>query len=196
MPTPEEITTFLDDVPGENPWVRGAPPADAVLIVDADPAWPSLFEHLAADLAAALGPTALTLEHVGSTSVPDLAAKPVVDIDLTVADPADEDAYLPIVEGLGYWLVVREPGWYEHRCLRLEQPRAHLHVWGPDGPEPVRHRLFRDWLRTHPDDRRTYEAAKRAAVPGGGDVMAYNHRKQPVIREIYARIFAAAGLVP
>ena len=70
-----------------------------------------------------------------------------------------------------------------------------LHIFGPDSPELVRHRLFRDWLRTHPDDRMLYEQAKRAAIPDGGPVMAYNARKQPVIREIYGRAFAAAGLL-
>lgn len=195
MATADEITTFNDAVPAENPWIRGGPPDDAVIIVDADPTWPVQFERLAADLRAALGARALTIEHVGSTSVPGLAAKPVIDIDLTVADTRDEDGYIPAVERLGYWLALREPGWYEHRCLRLESPRANLHVWSPDCPEVVRHRLFRDWLRTHPGDRQSYEDAKRAAVPGGGDVMAYNRRKQPVIREIYGRIFAAAGLL-
>lgn len=196
MPTPEEITTFLESAPGESPWIRGGPLSEAVVIVAADPAWPAVYERLADDLRAALGPAALALEHVGSTSVPDLAAKPVTDIDLTVADSRDESAYLPALLALGYWHVVREPGWYEHRVLRLDEPRVNLHVWSPDCPEAARHRLFRDWLRTHPFDRRTYEDAKRAAVPGGGHVMDYNRRKQDVIREIYARIFTAAGLLP
>jgi GrpB-like predicted nucleotidyltransferase (UPF0157 family) len=195
VPTPEAITTFLDSVEGENPWVRGAPPTDAVVIVDADPTWPVQFDQLAADLHAALGRTALSIEHVGSTSVPDLAAKPVIDIDLTVADTRHEDDYVPALVAIGYWLVIREPGWYEHRCLRLDKPRVNLHVWEPDCPEAVRHQLFRDWLRTHPNDRRAYEDAKRAAVPGGGHVMDYNRRKEAVMRAIYGRIFVATGLV-
>ncbi len=71
-----------------------------------------------------------------------------------------------------------------------------LHIFGPDSPELVRHRLFRDWLRTHPDDRMLYEQAKRAAIPDGGPVMAYNARKQPVIREIYGRAFGSRPAVP
>ena len=193
MPTREQITTFVDAVPG-NPWVRGGPVVEDVEIHPYDPAWPALYERLAADLRDALGPAVLALDHVGSTSVPGLAAKPVIDIDLTVADNDDEDAYVPLLAPLGYWLCVREPAWYGHRAARLDEPRVNLHVWAPDSPEVVRHQLFRDWLRTHDDDRRRYEEAKRAAVPGGGSTMDYNARKQPVVREIYARVFAAAGL--
>jgi GrpB-like predicted nucleotidyltransferase (UPF0157 family) len=137
----------------------------------------------------------LDLEHVGSTSVPGLAAKDVIDIDLTVADPAAEESYLPPLERLGYVLTIREPGWHEHRALRLTVPRANLHVFGPDCPEVIRHRMFRDWLMTHPDDLARYAEAKRAAIPGGGTVMDYNRRKEAVIREIYDRLFRAAGLL-
>ncbi|MGH3744924.1 MAG: GrpB family protein [Mycobacteriales bacterium] len=196
MPTAKEITTFDDTVPTTSIWVTEAPPAEVIVIAEHDPGWLSLFERLADDLRRALGTKALSLEHVGSTSVPDLAAKPIIDIDLTVAEPRDEDAYVLALAPLGYRHTVREPTWYEHRMLQLDEPRVHLHVWGPGCPEAVRHRLFRDWLSAHPDDRRAYEAAKRAAVPGGGDMMAYNRRKEPVLREIYARIFAAAGLTP
>ena len=94
-----------------------------------------------------------------------------------------------------YVLTVREPSWHEHRCLRLVNPRANLHVFGPDCPETIRHRMFRDWLRTHPEDRQRYEDAKVVAIPGGGNVMDYNGRKQQVIREIYDRAFRAAGLL-
>lgn len=74
-------------------------------------------------------------------------------------------------------------------------PSSNLHVFGPDCPEVVGHWIFRDWLSGHPDDRDRYEAAKRAAVPGGGDVTDYNGRKQQVIREIYDRLLDAAGLL-
>jgi GrpB-like predicted nucleotidyltransferase (UPF0157 family) len=75
------------------------------------------------------------------------------------------------------------------------QARVNLHVFGPDCPEVIRQRMFRDWLRAHPEDRAHYEDAKRAAVPGGGNVMDYNARKQQVIREIYDRLFRAAGML-
>ncbi|ABK73431.1 hypothetical protein LI99_10350 [Mycolicibacterium smegmatis] len=195
VPTRHEITRHHDPDPVESPWVDGPPPDEPVAIVAPDPRWPARYRRLAEQIRAALGPVVLDLDHVGSTSVPGLAAKDVIDIDLTVGDPRDESAYVPALQNLGYRLTVREPGWHQHRCLRLDVPRANLHVFGPDCPEVVRHRMFRDWLRSHPDDRESYENAKRAAVPGGGHVMDYNARKQPVIREIYDRMFRAEGLL-
>ncbi|MDQ2585476.1 GrpB family protein [Saccharothrix yanglingensis] len=195
MPTTEEITRHHDPDPDEDPWVLGPPVPEAIRIAPYDPGWPARYERLAAAIRAALGDAVLDVEHVGSTSVPGLAAKDVVDISLTVADPRDEDAYVPALEGIGYVLTIREPSFHEHRMLRLADPRVNLHVYGPDCPEPIRLRMFRDWLRGHPEDRERYEAAKRAAVPGGGHVMDYNARKQDVIREIYDRLFRAAGML-
>ncbi|AKS35224.1 GrpB family protein [Mycolicibacterium goodii] len=193
--TAVEITRHHVPNPDANPWVEGPPPPVPVEIVAYNPEWPARYRALAAPIRTALGPTALHLEHVGSTSVPGLAAKDVIDIDLTVDDPRHEAAYVPALTDLGYRLTVREPDWHQHRCLNLDVPRVNLHVFGPDCPEVIRHRMFRDWLCAHPDDRERYEAAKRAAVPGGGHVMDYNARKQPVIREIYDRMFRAAGLL-
>lgn len=195
VPTFEEITRHHDDPPDQNPWVVEPPPAEAVVIAPYNPEWPRRYEELAAKIRAALGTTALDLEHVGSTSVEGLAAKDVIDIDLTVADPRDEDAYVPALERLGYYLTIREPWFHEHRCLRFAEPRVNLHVYGPDCPEAIRHRMFRDWLRAHPEDRQRYENAKLAAVPGGGNVMDYNARKQDVVHEIYDRLFRAAGML-
>lgn len=194
MPTNEEITRHHDADPDEDPWVLGPPKPTVVEIKPYDPEWPARFAALADDIRAALGATALDVEHVGSTSVPGLAAKDIVDIDLTVPDSADEPSYVPALEAIGYVLTIREPSWHQHRCLTLPTPRVNLHVFGPDCPETIRHRMFRDWLRTHPDDRDTYEQAKRDAVPGGGHVMDYNRRKQDVVRAIYDRMFHAAGM--
>jgi GrpB-like predicted nucleotidyltransferase (UPF0157 family) len=194
VPSFEEITRQPEPDPNENPWVNGPPAPETVTIVAYNPEWPRRYQDLSTQIRAALGEVALSTEHVGSTSVEGLAAKDVIDIDLVVADPRAEDGYVPPLERLGYVLVVREPSFYQHRMLRLAEPRVNLHVFGPDGPETVRHRMFRDWLRAHPEDRARYEEAKRAAVPGGGTVMAYNRRKEPVIREIYDRLFRAAGL--
>lgn len=195
MPTNEQITRHADPDPDEDPWVNGPPPPETVAVVPYDPEWPARFEVLAGRIREALGGVAVHIEHVGSTSVPGLAAKDVIDMDLTVPDPAAEDAYVPALERLGYRLTVRERTWHEHRCLRLDEPRVNLHVFGPDCPETIRHRMFRDWLRTHPEDLELYERAKHAAIPGGGRVMDYNRRKQDVIREIYDRLFRAAGML-
>ena len=196
MPSAEEITRHHDPDPDEDPWVHGPPPVATVALVDYDPSWPDRYAALAGEVVAALGDAVLAIDHVGSTSVPGLAAKDVIDIDLTVADPRAEEAYVPALEAIGWLHVVREPSWHEHRQLSRSEPRANLHVFGPDCPETVRHRMFRDWLRSHPEDHRRYEDAKRAAVPGGGRVMNYNARKQDTIRAIYDRLFRAAGLLP
>ena len=194
MPTAEEIIRHGDDAE----WVGAEPPPRPIEVVEPDPAWPAQFERFAARIGDALGDRALGIEHVGSTSVPGLPAKPVIDIDVTVADPRDESTYVPDLEVAGFRLRVREPGWHEHRLFVVDNPRANVHVFGPDSPELVRHRLLRDWLIAHPDDRDLYAAAKRdAAVASnnaGEDVIAYNQRKQPVIRELLDRTFRAHGL--
>jgi GrpB-like predicted nucleotidyltransferase (UPF0157 family) len=150
--TPEEIIRHHDEDEsgGASAWLPGKAPRTGIEVVDPDPAWPDQFALLAARIRTALGSRALVVEHVGSTSVPGLAAKPVIDIDLTVADSADEAAWLPELEAVGFELVIREPWWHEHRCLTSEDPRCNLHVFSPDCPEPVRHVIFRDWLRQHP----------------------------------------------
>jgi GrpB-like predicted nucleotidyltransferase (UPF0157 family) len=188
-----------DPPPGASPWVHGQVPMTDVRVVEPDPSWPKRYEALAAQITRALGGAALSIEHVGSTAVPGLSAKPVIDIDLTVADSGDERAYVPALERCGFRLVVREPWWYEHRCLRRDDPGCNLHVFSPGCAEAERHRLFRDWLRAHPEDCARYAAAKLAAseqtVASGGHGMDYNARKEPVLREIYARAFRGLGLL-
>ena len=138
--------------------------------------------------------------------MPGLPAKPIIDVDLIVADPADEAAYVPALQAIGFVHWLTEPDWHQHRLLKqLTEPRVHLHVFGPDCPEPVRHRMFRDWLIAHPEDRERYAAAKRDAAAqmaatgeehgALGFGMAYNRIKEPVVREIYDRMFRAAGLL-
>jgi len=195
MPTAIEITTHHEANEGENPWVHGPPPPEEIHVVPYDGNWPATFERLTADIQNALGAKALRIDHVGSTSVPGLAAKPVIDIDLTVSDPVEEALYVPALEAIGYDLIIREPSWHQHRCLRLKFPRVNLHIFGPECPENIRHLLFRDWLREHPEDRALYADAKKESVVGETDVMAYNRKKQDVIRDIYARVFRAAGLI-
>ncbi len=199
MPTPNEIVTFLDDdpPPGRSPWVV-RPHARPIEVVDPDPSWPAAFERVADRVHAALGARALDVVHVGSTSVPGLPAKPVIDIDLIVADPSDEPHWLPALVAAGFVLTVREPWWHEHRLVTHDAPAANVHAFGPASPEPWKHRIFRDHLRRDAADRALYASAKvvaaRAATERAETVAEYNRRKQDVIHDIYARAFRAAGL--
>jgi GrpB-like predicted nucleotidyltransferase (UPF0157 family) len=199
MATFEEITRHTDFDSADVTWVSNRPPATPIAIVDADPSWPEQFDELSAHIRRSLGDCVLELDHVGSTSVPGLPAKPVIDIDLTVADSTDEAAYIPALEGLGFVFLLREPGWHGHRLLKAASPLANLHVWGPDCPEVIRHRMFRDWLRQHSDDRARYAEAKWAAASAANiaheDGMAYNERKQPIVRQILDDIFRAHGML-
>jgi GrpB-like predicted nucleotidyltransferase (UPF0157 family) len=172
----------------------GEPPArwQSIVLEDYDPAWADQYAAARSRLEQALPGQIIGIEHVGSTSVPGLAAKPVIDIDLLLEETSDEARYLPALEGTGYRLVLREPWWYQHRMLVSPEADVHLHVWPRDAPEPIRHRLFRDWLRTHPDDRDRYARAKRSVarqtVDEPGD---YSLSKNEVIDDIYTSIFAA-----
>jgi GrpB-like predicted nucleotidyltransferase (UPF0157 family) len=130
-------------------------------LVEYDPAWRQLYAHEAERIRAALGQRVLGLEHAGSTSVPGLAAKPIIDIVLTVADSADEDAYVPALESAGYELTIRERDWHEHRALMGAEPKVNLHVFSEGCPQIERMLVFRDRLRTNQADRELYERTKR-----------------------------------
>ena len=104
------------------------PLAGPIVIVDYDPEWPLRFRREEEKIRAALGDAAMQVEHAGSTSVPGLAAKPIIDIVLVVADSADEDAYVPALERAGYVLRIREPDWFEHRMFRERDTNVNLHV--------------------------------------------------------------------
>jgi GrpB-like predicted nucleotidyltransferase (UPF0157 family) len=137
-------------------------PHDApIVLAEYDPDWPALYEREAARIRSALGERARLLEHVGSTSVPGLAAKPRIDILLIVPDSADEPGYVPAMEAAGYVLRIREPDWYEHRVFKGPDTDVNVHVFSPGCPEIARMLMFRDWLRRHDADRAWYEAAKR-----------------------------------
>lgn len=204
MPSDEEITRHHDDDhPDSDAWVEGYRQSTyEIRVVEYDEEWPATFARVESVVRAALGERVLELNHVGSTSVVGLPAKPVIDIDLVVADPADEPSYVPDLEAAGFVHAIREPWWHEHRLLKHDDPVTHLHVFGPDCPEVVRHLMFQAWLREHPDDLTTYAEAKRTAAaemnarPGGGTGMDYNRHKEPVVREIYDRMFRAHGMLP
>ncbi|MET7671149.1 GrpB family protein [Micromonospora luteifusca] len=184
--TPEQVDAGLV---GEPPRTWGS-----VVIEDYDLTWAQRFTALRSSLTETLGGLIIGVEHVGSTAVPGLAAKPVIDIDLIIEDTAEETTYLPALERLGYRLVLREPWWHGHRMLLSTAEDVNLHVWPRAAPEPVRHRLFRDWLRSHPQDRKLYAATKRRlARDTAHRPRDYSLAKNDVIDEIYARIFAASA---
>ena len=167
---------------GEVPRLQGK-----IEVAPYNPDWHAQFEAEAALIRGALGQRVLELEHVGSTSVPGLHAKPVVDIDLIVLDSTDEESYLPALEAAGYTLTIREPHWHEHRMLKRMEPAVNLHVWMQGSPEAARHKIFRDWLRTHEADRLAYGAHKQALAEQEFTYMhEYNNAKSVLIREILA----------
>jgi GrpB-like predicted nucleotidyltransferase (UPF0157 family) len=153
-----------------------------------DPRWPSEFTQLANRIRAALGERVLLLEHVGSTSVPGLSAKPIIDIVLGVADSADECSYVPSLEGGGFVLRIREPNWFEHRLLKTPGTDGNLQVFSAGSEEIGRMLAFRDWLRTHEEARLRYEETKRAlAARTWRHVQDYADAKSGFVQEILAR---------
>ncbi|TCK20161.1 GrpB family protein [Pseudonocardia endophytica] len=166
--------------------VRGPTPV-RVELAEHDPAWADRFAVRAAELRRALGGRARLVEHIGSTAVPRLAAKPIVDIVVGIDDPDDEPAYLPELEAVGYDVRVRQPG---HRCLRIGEPDepVNLHCYRPEDDEVHRYLLFRDRLRSDDADRRLYEDTKRSLTGREWpDVNYYAEAKRPVIMEILRR---------
>jgi GrpB-like predicted nucleotidyltransferase (UPF0157 family) len=133
----------------------------AIVIADYDPAWPRRFGREGAKIRGVLGSVALSVEHVGSTSVPGLAAKPIVDILLVVEDSGDEDSYRPALEEAGYALRVREPDFEEHRMFRTPEKDLHVHVFSAGSREVERLLLLRDHLRHNEEDRELYAGTKR-----------------------------------
>lgn len=170
-----------------------------IKICDYDAQWPAQFEALKSRLEAALGSTALLIDHVGSTSVPGLPAKAMIDIDLTVRDVEDEASYVPALEAAGFQFLLREPYWHQHRFFCAYEPMCNLHVWGPGSIETVRHKLFRDWLKDHADDREAYAQTKRESADitnqEGGSGMDYNLKKEDYIRGLLTKIFKAHGYI-
>src|SRR5947209_14664652 len=165
-----------------------------VQIVDYDPEWPRLYEREAERVQSALSDRALLIEHVGSTSVPGLAAKPKIDMLLVVVNSADESAYVPALEAATYVLRIREPDWYEHRMFKGPDTDINLHVFSPGSPEIDRMLLFRDWLRSNAADRRLYDRTKRElARLDWKYTQNYADAKTAVVEEILARARGGGG---
>jgi GrpB-like predicted nucleotidyltransferase (UPF0157 family) len=163
----------------------------AIVVADYHPEWPERFRKEEAKIRAALGESALTVEHIGSTSVPGLAAKPMVDILLVVEDSADEDSYLPALENAGYVLRVREPDFDEHRMFRTPEKDVHLHVYPTGSWEIRRYLLLRDRLRSAAEDRALYARTKRELAKRDWPSMQhYADAKTEVIEGIIAKVSA------
>jgi GrpB-like predicted nucleotidyltransferase (UPF0157 family) len=164
------------------------PRSGPILLVDYDPSWPDRFRQEAAKIRTALAERARYIEHVGSTSVPGLPAKPIIDIVLAVADSSDERSYVVGLETGGYTLHVREPEWHEHRMFKGTGNAVNLHVFSVGCPEIERMLVFRDWLRAYEPDRELYARSKRIlARQEWKYTQNYADAKTPVVEEILAR---------
>ncbi|MGA8245664.1 MAG: GrpB family protein [Nocardioides sp.] len=150
-----------------------------------DPAWQGRYDEHRGRITAALGARAEAVEHIGSTAVPGLSAKPIIDILVTVPDiTAEEDYLVPLLDA-GYRLRVREPG---HRMVRTPDRDVHVHILEPDDPAAADYLLLRDRLRSHAADRLRYEETKGALLAQGlTDMNAYAEAKTSVIEDILAR---------
>ncbi len=159
-----------------------------IALVEYDPRWPELFDLEANRIRSALGNRALQLEHVGSTSVPGLCAKPIIDMLLVVADSSDESSYVPALEAAGYTLRIREPDWFEHRLFNGPDTDINLHVLSKGTSEVERMLRFRDWLRANDTDRDKYAQVKRTlAQHVWQHVQNYADAKTSIVQEIMDR---------
>ena len=159
-----------------------------VEIHDYDPEWPRLYEREEERIRAVLGNRVVRIEHVGSTSVPGLPAKPLIDVALEVPDSADEATYVPPLEATGYSLRIREPDWFEHRLLKGPDTDVNVHVFSAGCEEVNRMLLFRNWLRGNAADRELYAVKKRELAGREWKYMQqYADAKTAVVQEIMAR---------
>jgi GrpB-like predicted nucleotidyltransferase (UPF0157 family) len=175
--------------------IGGARPhGGPVHLAEYDPVWPVLFAKEAARIAQTLGETAMRIEHVGSTSVPDLAAKPIIDIVMAVTDSSDESSYVTPLAAHGYELRLREPNWYQHRVLKGPDTDINLHVFTLGCPEVDRMIRFRNHLRRNPIDRKLYDSAKRELANRDWEfIQNYADAKTEVIEQIMVRAGEAAN---
>ena len=186
-PTSEE---YLEQVT-IGPRVKQSGPIE---LVEYDPSWPELYAREEQMIRKALGAQALQVEHAGSTAVPGLAAKPILDIVLVVEDTTEEDAYVPDLEAAGYVLRIREPDWYEHRLFKGTDPAVNLHTYPAKCEEVSKMLAFRDRLRVSDEDRELYERTKRDLASQDWDwVQHYADAKTEVVNEIVARATAGVG---
>ena len=158
---------YLDQITGGNDQLLMRP----IEIAEYDPEWPRLYAREEERIRRALGERVMRIEHAGSTSVPTLPAKPIVDVVLEVPDSSDEPSYVPDLEAAGYRVVIREPEWYEHRVFKGPDTNVNVHTFTAGCEEVDTMLLFRDHLRESADDRehpwkyvQQYADAKTAVV--------------------------------
>ena len=163
----------------------GGPEQSDIVISEYNSEWPKQFEERAEQLRDALGDSALLIEHIGSTSVPGLAAKPIIDILIVVEEFANEVSYLPVILSSGYELRVREPDRNKHRMFRTFDRTVHVHVYSSGCIEIERYLLFRNRLRQNSADRERYEQFKTVlAKRSWSDTNQYANAKTTLIEEI------------
>lgn len=170
-------------------------------VVPYNPQWPVVFASIKQQIVTALGEEiAVAVHHTGSTSIPDLPAKPIIDIDLVVRDITNEAEYVAPLEAAGFKFLLREPHWHGHRFFYTYEPCAvNLHVWGPDSPEVVRHQIFRNRILENAEDKTLYVKAKQLAAAQigekGGNMQDYNELKEDTIRVILGNAFRELGYI-
>jgi GrpB-like predicted nucleotidyltransferase (UPF0157 family) len=197
LPTDGPDETALDLIAYENKLARHTiGPLQAlttdIVLTDYDPTWPRLYELEAGRIRSILNERVVRLEHVGSTAVENLCAKPIIDIVLEVPDSSDEHAYAPDMEAAGYVLRIRETDWFEHRLFKGPDADINLHTFSAGCAEVDRMIRFRDWLRLKAADRELYARTKRELASRDWKYMQqYADAKTAVVKEIMTRAEAA-----
>ena len=181
--------SITNEVNSDNP--PGTAVTKKVEVLPYDPAWQARFEELVQHLLSILAGRDVHVEHVGSTSVPGLAAKPILDVDVVLQNGTDFEQVKAALEADGYYhvgdlgIAGREAFKYDSKPEFMPH---HLYVLLDNSEELRRHLTFRDWLRSHPEDREAYAQVKiTAARQFPGDISAYIDAKSGVIFDIYQR---------
>jgi GrpB-like predicted nucleotidyltransferase (UPF0157 family) len=187
VPDPNDVAAYDETLDAIT--VGGAQPLSAPIeLRDYDPEWPRLYAREEERIRSILGDRVRRIEHVGSTSVPGLPAKPIVDIVLEVPDSSDEAGYAADLEAGGYPLRIRERDWFEHRVFKGPDTNINLHVFTEGCEEVDRMVGFRDHLRGNEHDRKLYTDAKRElAARDWKYVQQYADAKTSVVHEILDR---------
>jgi GrpB-like predicted nucleotidyltransferase (UPF0157 family) len=185
---PTDMAASKEDLRKQSAGEPPPPVQPRIEICDYNPIWPRLYEREAARIWFVLGDQIVRLEHAGSTSVPGLAAKPIIDLVLEVEDAANEAVYVPAMQAAGYRLLLREPDWFQHRLFKGPDTDINLHVFSARCPETDQMLRFRDWLRGNAGDRELYVRTKRElTVRDWSSVQDYADAKTAVIGEILLR---------